>query len=46
MRANDPLYELAMTAGGHRKEDQFWIQTMTSLAERLERRFSRWRPER
>jgi hypothetical protein len=32
MRANDPLYELAMTLGGHRKEDQFWIQTMTALA--------------
>jgi hypothetical protein len=35
MRANDPLYELAMSLGGHRKEDQFWIQTMTSLARRL-----------
>jgi hypothetical protein len=35
MRANDPLYELAMTLGGHRKEDQFWIQTMTALAEYL-----------
>jgi hypothetical protein len=32
MRANDPLYELAMTLGGHRKEDQFWVQTMTALA--------------
>ena len=32
MRANDPLYELAMSLGGHRKEDQFWIKTMTSLA--------------
>jgi hypothetical protein len=35
MRANDPLYELAMTCGGHRKEDQFWIQTMTALAQCL-----------
>ena len=35
MRANDPLYELAMAWGGHRKEDQFWIQTMTALAQRL-----------
>jgi hypothetical protein len=35
MRANDPLYELAMACGGHRKEDQFWIQTMTALAQRL-----------
>ncbi len=32
MRANDPLYELAMSLGGHRKEDQFWIKTMTALA--------------
>ncbi len=35
MRANDPLYELAMSCGGHRKEDQFWIQTLSSLARRL-----------
>jgi len=35
MRANDPLYELAMACGGHRKEDQFWIQTMTALAQSL-----------
>ncbi len=30
MRANDPLYELAMTFGGHRKEDVFWAQTLTA----------------
>lgn len=35
MRANDPLYEVAMTLGGHRKEDQFWVQTMTALAKYL-----------
>jgi hypothetical protein len=35
MRANDPLYELAMSYGGHRKEDQFWVQTLTSLARYL-----------
>ena len=35
MRANDPLYELAMACGGHHKEDQFWVQTMTALAQRL-----------
>ena len=35
MRANDPLYELAMILGGHRKEDQFWVQTMTALAKYL-----------
>ena len=35
MRANDPLYELAMALGGHRKEDRFWIQTMTALGRYL-----------
>jgi hypothetical protein len=35
MRANDPLYEVAMTFGGHRKEDKFWAATMTALGERL-----------
>lgn len=34
-RANDPLYELAMTLGGYRKEDQFWIATLEALAARL-----------
>ena len=35
MRANDPLYEIAMTCGGHRKEDKFWAATLTALGERL-----------
>jgi hypothetical protein len=35
MRANDPLYEVAMTFGGHRKEDRFWVATLTALGERL-----------
>src|SRR6266851_212802 len=35
MRANDPLYEVAMTFGGHRKEDQFWAQTLTALGGKL-----------
>ena len=35
MRANDPLYEIAMTFGGHRKEDKFWAATLTALGERL-----------
>jgi hypothetical protein len=35
MRANDPLYELAMTFGGHRKEDVFWAQTLTALGRYL-----------
>ena len=35
MRANDPLYEIAMTAGGHGKEDRFWAATLTALGQRL-----------
>lgn len=35
MRANDPLYELGMTFGGHRKEDVFWAATLTALGTRL-----------
>ena len=30
MRANDPLYELGLTFGGHRKEDQFWRSVSAS----------------
>jgi hypothetical protein len=35
MRANDPLYEVGMAFGGHRKEDKFWVATLTALGERL-----------
>ncbi len=35
MRANDPLYELALSLGGHHKEDQFWIETLTALGKYL-----------
>ncbi len=35
MRANDPLYELGMMAGGHRQEDAFWHQTLDALATHL-----------
>ena len=35
MRANDPLYEVAMTCGGHHKEDKFWAATLTALGQRL-----------
>jgi len=35
MRANDPLYEIGMTLGGHRKEDKFWVATLTALGQRL-----------
>jgi hypothetical protein len=32
MRANDPLYELGLGMGGHKKEDKFWEHTLSSLA--------------
>jgi hypothetical protein len=35
MRANDPLYEIGMIMGGHRKEDKFWVATLTALGQRL-----------
>ncbi len=34
MRANDPLYEIAMPVM-HRKEDRFWTHALTALGERL-----------
>src|SRR5580700_2964792 len=35
MRANDPIYEIGMTLGGHAKEDKFWAATLTALGQRL-----------
>ncbi len=35
MRASDPLYELGMSFGGHKQEDQHWVHTLTALAEHL-----------
>jgi len=35
IRANDPLWELALMLGGYRKEDRHWIATMTALGRRL-----------
>lgn len=32
MRASDPLYEVGLTMGGHKKEDRFWDATLTNLA--------------
>jgi len=32
IRAQDPMVELGMALGGHRKEDQMWIHTLTQLA--------------
>jgi hypothetical protein len=34
-RAGDPLYELALPLGGHRKEDRFWQHTLRSVAAHL-----------
>jgi hypothetical protein len=35
MRAQDPLTEVGLVLGGHRKEDRFWEDTMRALAERF-----------
>ena len=35
MRAQDPLTEVGLVLGGHRKEDRFWQDTMRALAERF-----------
>src|SRR6266571_5691499 len=32
IRANDPVYELGLRFGGHKKEDDFWKYTLKSLA--------------
>ncbi len=32
MRASDPIYELGLRFGGHKKEDTFWRQTLGKLA--------------
>jgi hypothetical protein len=31
LRASDPLYEIGLALGGHRKEDRFWRATLTNL---------------
>ena len=35
MRANDPIYELGLRLGGHRKEDTFWQHTLLAIAARF-----------
>lgn len=35
MRANDPIYEVGMTLLGHRRENAFWEETLSSLATHL-----------
>lgn len=36
MRAQNPLSEVGLTLGGHRKEDRFWADTLTALAKHFE----------
>ncbi len=36
MRAQDPITEIGLTLGGHRKEDAFWAATMRALAQRFD----------
>ncbi|CAN5708873.1 hypothetical protein BH24ACT26_BH24ACT26_22190 [soil metagenome] len=35
MRANDPIYEMGLVMGGHKKEDVFWAHTLSALARHL-----------
>lgn len=35
LRASDPIYEVALELGGHRREDLFWQDTLRSLAAHL-----------
>src|SRR5262249_18466045 len=35
MRAQDPLTEMGLMLGGHRKEDRFWEDTLRALAGRV-----------
>jgi hypothetical protein len=35
MRAQDPLTEVGLVLGGHRKEDRFWQDTLRALANRF-----------
>ena len=33
MRASDPIFEIGMPLGGHARENTFWMQTLTNLAQ-------------
>jgi hypothetical protein len=35
VRARDPLSELALALGGHRRQDRFWLGALTALAAHL-----------
>ena len=41
MRANDPIYEMGLTMGGHKQEDRFWQHALSQLAGPLRRRGER-----
>lgn len=32
LRANDPFWEIVMRVDGYKREDRFWVQTLTTLA--------------
>ena len=34
-RASDPLFEIGLPLGGHKREDTFWLETMSNLARSL-----------
>lgn len=35
MRASDPVFELGLALGGHRREESFWHETLSNLARSL-----------
>ena len=35
LRANDPMYEVTMALGGHKRENAFWLATLHNLATRF-----------
>jgi hypothetical protein len=35
MRASDPMYEMGLAMGGHKREDRFWEHTLQALARRF-----------
>ena len=35
LRANDPLYEIGLSLGGHKQENAFWMATLHNLAARF-----------
>ena len=46
LRANDPLYEVGMSLGGHSQENAFWVATLHNLAARFGGRRRRRRRSR